>query len=260
MGALSKTKFWFTHWLKAVDQHSLHSPFIYALYTETIRNDVILPQFEMVEDLRVQLWSDSSTINILEMGAGSSVNSSTSRKVSDIARNSLTPPRISRLIFRLATEFQSKKILELGTALGINTLYLSQVQDSIVTTIEGCPETAQKARQTFETFGSDNIHLEQGNIDEVLPVILDKSDGLDLVFLDANHRYQPTLDYFNLLIDKVHENSILIFDDIYWSKDMARAWNEISSDPRITFSIDLFHLGIAGFLPGLTKQHFRLQF
>ncbi|HEX8547054.1 MAG TPA: class I SAM-dependent methyltransferase, partial [Cytophagaceae bacterium] len=84
-------------------------------------------------------------------------------------------------------------------------------------------------------------------------------EKLDMVFFDANHKYDPTLNYFNLCLQKVHEESIFIFDDIYWSKEMTKAWKEIIAHPSVILSIDLFHFGLVFFRKNQPKQHFKLK-
>jgi hypothetical protein len=35
---------------------------------------------------------------------------------------------------------------------------------------------------------------------------------------------QPTVDYVKQLLPYLHNNSVVILDDIYWSKEMQQAW------------------------------------
>ncbi len=100
-----------------------------------------------------------------------------------------------------------------------------------------------------------------GNFDDLLPGILQNNSNIDLAFIDGNHRKQPTINYFNLLVDKVSSSSILIFDDIHWSKEMEEAWQEIKNDSRVMLTVDLFFIGIVFFKNDFkTKQHFIIRF
>jgi predicted O-methyltransferase YrrM len=83
---------------------------------------------------------------------------------------------------------------------------------------------------------------------------------LDLVFFDGNHRYQPTMNYFNLCLKKANENSVFVFDDIYWSNEMTKAWEEIKNHKDVTVTIDLFSVGLVFFRTQQAKQHFILKF
>ena len=151
-------------------------------------------------------------------------------------------------------------IFELGTSLGINTLYLAKAwTQGKVTTFEGCPETLKIAQQNFEKLKA-NIHTVEGNIDETLPEELKKHDKVDFVFFDANHRKSATLKYFHACLEKVDENTVFVFDDIYWTKDMGEAWDEIKNHHEVMLSIDLFDLGLVFFRKNQPKQHFLLRF
>jgi len=52
----------------------------------------------------------------------------------------------------------------------------------------------------------------------------------------------------------------IIFDDIYWSEGMQQAWTEICARPEVTLSLDLFHMGVVFFNPGLTKEHYYIRY
>jgi hypothetical protein len=77
--------------------------------------------------------------------------------------------------------------------------------------------------------------------------------------MDANHHYEPTLKYFNWLLPVIHSMSIIIMDDIHYSAEMEKAWEEIKNHEQVHASIDLFRCGILFFDPSLNKQHVVLQ-
>jgi hypothetical protein len=59
----------------------------------------------------------------------------------------------------------------------------------------------------------------------------------------------------------VHEDTILVFDDIHWSTEMEQAWAQISTHPRVTLSIDLFFIGIVFFRKEFAqKQQVSIRF
>ena len=105
-----------------------------------------------------------------------------------------------------------------------------------------------------------NIEIIVGEFDESLPKALSKFKQLDLVFFDGNHQKIPTLSYFKKCLNLATENSIFIFDDIHWSREMESAWEEIKENASVTLSIDLFQLGLVFFRKGIVKQHFTLQY
>ncbi|MFN3403135.1 MAG: O-methyltransferase [Cytophagaceae bacterium] len=195
-----------------------------------------------------------------DYGAGSSLNKSNIRSISSISKYAEKPADLAQLLFRLVEFFKPTTIFELGTSLGLTTTYLSKAYpEARLYSFEGCPETLKKAIENFHCIGCQNITTIEGNIDDTLKETLSKISSLDFVFFDANHRYKPTLEYFNQCLKKINNNSVFIFDDIHWSSEMEKAWEEIKAHPSVNVSIDLFHLGIIFFRKEQVKEHFILR-
>ena len=81
-----------------------------------------------------------------------------------------------------------------------------------------------------------------------------------LVFMDANHRYEPTIRNMRSLLSAVKEDALILMDDIYWSPDMNRAWKEVISWPKVRVSIDLFQMGILLLRKDLSKADVKISF
>ena len=223
--------------------------------------DIGKSDFKEIEKIRKNLLKEHFLVAPSSFGATSTVHPDSQKvKASVIAKKGLTSPKISRLLTRLIEYNNSKTILELGTSFGLNTLYLANKKNSKVITFEGSKDIADVARTNFEHFQKDNIELLLGNIDETLPKFLNARISIDFAYIDANHRYKPTIAYFESIIKRMHEDSILVLDDIYWSKEMTRAWNEIKHHPQVTHSVDLFSIGIVFFKHDLVKTNYRLMF
>lgn len=249
------------HRLTAKTRHGTHSPFVYKLADEVIYDFTDKSEYKTIEAQRKKLFSDESTITVTDLGAGSHLNKNRRKKISEIAKNALKSPRLAKLIYRLAKDIQPKTAIELGTCLGITTSYLSKAcPEAEIITIEGCPQTAEVAQQNFKDLDLQNIELHVGNFDLILPDIIGKQPSLDFVYIDGNHRKDATLNYFKWCLPKVTENSLLIFDDIYWSQGMKEAWEEIKSHQDVTVTIDLFWIGLVYFKKGQAKEHFKLKF
>ncbi len=249
------------HRLISKSRHGTHSPFVYKLADEVIYDFKSKIDYKTIEDQRKKLLNDESLITVTDLGAGSHLNKNRTKKVSQIAKNALKNPRLAQLIYRLAKDNNPKSIIELGTCLGITTAYLSKASPNAdIITIEGCPETAKVAYNNFRELDLDNIELQVGNFDLLLPTVIAALPQLDFVYIDGNHRKDATLNYFKWCLPKVHEGSLLIFDDIYWSKGMKDAWEEIKSNPQVTVTVDLFWIGLVYFKKGQVKEHFKLKY
>ncbi len=247
--------------LKAVNAHALHPSFVYDLYTKVIKPKKVagVNEHHLLE-ARKALRHHTGEISIKDYGAGSKVSKDRKRSVKDIAASATSSVHFSGLLRRISAHFKPKHIVELGTSFGLNTMYLSSSKIADVTTFEGCPDTCKLAKQHFERYGYQHIRLVEGNINTTFPTYIEDCKPLDLVYIDANHQYEPTIRYFHLCLLKSHENTILIFDDIHWSAGMKKAWEEIIAHPSVTLSLDLYDAGIVFFKSGLSKQHFILKF
>lgn len=249
------------HRLTSKSRHGTHSPFVYKLVDEVIYDFNSKAEYNGIETQRKKLLNDDAIITVTDLGAGSQLNKNRTKPVKEIAKNALKSPRLAQLIYRLAKDNAPSNLLELGTCLGITTAYLSKAcPESDIITIEGCPETAKKAWQNFQDLEMENVELRVGNFDELLPKVIEESEKLDFVYVDGNHRKDATLNYFNWCLPKVHENTLLIFDDIYWSQGMKEAWEEIKNHPEVTVTVDLFWIGLVYFKKGQVKEHFKIKF
>lgn len=249
------------HRLTSKSRHGTHSPFVYKLTDEVIYDFKSNDDYKTIEAQRKKLLNDDSIVNVTDLGAGSHLNKNNTKKVRQIAKNALKSPSLAQLIYRLAKDNDPKSIIELGTCLGITTAYLSKsCPDADIITIEGCPETAKVAYNNFRDLDLENVELRVGNFDLLLPEIIAEQPQLDFVYVDGNHRKDATINYFNWCLPKVHEGTLLIFDDIYWSKGMKEAWEEIKSNPQVTVTIDLFWIGLVFFRKGQVKEHFKIKY
>jgi predicted O-methyltransferase YrrM len=253
------------YWLlRSGNAHGLHSPFVFNLYTTVIRHSGQYAAYAKVEKRRQELLASQRVLEVTDFGAGSQVAGAGGRRrsVRDIARHAAKPPRLAQLLFRLVNHFRPATILELGTSLGLTTAYLALADSrSQVLTFEGCPNTAALARETFGQLDIQNVRLLEGNLDATLPATLaGLAQPLDFVFFDGNHRYEPTLRYFEQCLAKAHDNSVFVLDDIHWSAEMERAWEAIKAHPSVTVTIDLFYVGLVFFRKKQRREDFWLRY
>lgn len=248
-------------WWRSGNAHGLHSPFVFNLYCFTIHHTGTFLAYDQVEDLRQALLQDNTELDVTDFGAGSVTGATRKRKISNIAFFAAKPPLLGQLIFRLANHFKPLTILELGTSLGLTTSYLGLARKTAqLYTFEGCPAIAAQAKKNFQKLGLQNVQVVQGNMDQTLAPAVAKLEQLDFVFFDGNHRLAPTLQYFEICLTKAHEGSVFIFDDIYWSAEMAEAWQKIKQHPQVLLTVDLFYIGLVFFRTNQPKQHFTLRF
>ena len=237
--------------------HGVHSPFVFAFITDILEEKQPYYCFEEIEKTRQLLCQNNQKIFVDDFGTGRSNH----RKISSIARKSLKSKKFAQLIFRIIAFYKPTTIIELGTSLGITSSYIASAnKQAKVFSFEGSTEIAKIAKNNMDTLHLSNINIITGDITTQLPLFLANSAQIDMIFFDANHKKEPTLSYFNMCVDKIGKKALFIFDDIYWSKEMKEAWEEICADTRIQVSIDLFSIGIVFIDPELKKKHYTIYY
>ncbi|SDD34608.1 O-methyltransferase [Niabella drilacis] len=242
--------------------HGMHSPFVFEFITQVMNDFTRYPDYERTEALRKALLKDPGVITVEDMGAGSSKTRSRIRKVASIAKNAAKPAKYGQLMYRMVRHYGAKRILEMGSSLGLTTSYLAAADPGArVITMEGAPSVAALAREHFSGLGLKNIEMVEGNFDDTLPAVLESMPEIDFAFIDGNHRQEPTERYFSQLLPHIHNDTLLVFDDIHWSGEMEAAWKNIVAHEAVTCDIDLFYIGIVSFRKEFReKQGFSVRF
>jgi predicted O-methyltransferase YrrM len=248
--------------IRSKNAHGIHSPFVFYLYNEVICETASFYEYKELGTIRRMLERDQTELTIEDFGAGSKVFKGNKRKVAEICKHGISNEKYARLLFRLVNYFAPQTIIELGTSIGLTSLYLSSAaKKSVLYTIEGSAELAAYAKNLFDRFERKNIHSLTGTFDVRLPELLQQVNKVDFAFIDGNHQKEPTLHYFGMLVKKCHNNSVLMFDDINWSEEMKSAWQEIKEHPEVRLTIDLHFMGIVFFRKEhKEKEHFVLRF
>ena len=239
--------------------YGIHAPFVYDLAIKVFKDKKKYSEFNEIEKIRKKHLNSKKKISVTDYGAGSKRMDSNMRRISEIVKYSSSSKKHGRLLFRLIKYFKPQTILELGTSFGIGTLYMSKANNHAETyTIEGCPEIFNIAKKNLLT-KSSRIYIYNGRFKTVLKQILPNIKP-DFIFIDGNHQKKAVLEYLNTLLPYCHNDTVIIFDDISWSKDMYNAWNIIKKNPKVTTSIDIFQYGIIFLKKELSKQHFKIYY
>jgi predicted O-methyltransferase YrrM len=226
--------------------HGIHSPFVFDLVSRVFGNRIDPSIAIAVEQVRKKMLSDKRSINVHDLGSHSELLYSNHRKVKEIARYSPVPMKYGKLLSNMAAEFGNPLIIELGTSMGISAMYMAlSNKETAVYTIEGCPETAEIARQNILIAGLDNIKIFEGMFEDVLSELATRGIKPGLVFIDGNHRKEPVKKYFSQITEFSGPKTVIIIDDINYSKEMAEAWEEIKLHEKVSISIDIFKIGRA---------------
>ena len=278
---LYRVRTWLRRYLTAWNTggEGVHSPYLFEWVRMVMSDKHAYRIWNDIERVRAQMLTSKEVVEFVDYGsakklrslendteAAYSVELRDTRRVKDIAKRSLAKAKYAQMLFRLVNwlghqlrkDDEGLTIVELGTSLGVTTAYMAGVdaRDDVYT-YEGCEAVAKIARDNWKALGINNIECRIGAINgEILKDCLER---VDIAFVDANHTYEASLEYFNVLADKVHEKSVIVMDDIYHSEEMEKAWKEICEDERVTTTIDLYQMGLVFFDKHYWKRNYRMR-
>ena len=216
--------------------------------------------FSSIKALRAKLKASTDRISWEELGAGSHHFPDAEASVGELVRHVSRRHKEGALLYRICQHYQPANCLELGTHLGISSIYQGMgLKKSRFLTVEGIPEFAEVAKQNFQEMDLAT-EVKVGRFEEVLGQMDLTAFLPNYVFLDGNHTEEATLNYFHMLLPNMADEGIMIFDDIYWSKGMSNAWQKIVAHPEVSVSLDLFFFGICFIRRPQAKEHFRLRY
>lgn len=258
---------YFQWFMSSKNLHNIHSPFVFDLIRNCIKPSDEKTDYTWLENERKALIRKTETIAYEDMGAGKKTMAGFDSKaykkatIGQLARRSLQKPVFCKIFHRMAKHFHYENILELGTSFGVTTSYLASSHKSAnVHTIEGDPNIAAIARETFKSLNLKNINLHTGHFDKVLPMVLTSENLLwDMAYIDGNHCGEALLNYFNSIVKQLNPKGVVILDDIRWSDSMWQTWLTIKSLDSVTLTIDLFKCGLVFVNPDLTKENYKIR-
>ena len=246
------------------NEHGVHSPFVFHLVTKCFYDRKPKPEYQVLKNYRNSLLENKNTIEVTDFGVGSKVFKSNSRQISKIAKTAGITQKSAELLFRITNYFQPESVLEIGTSLGLATSALALGSRNLgtmakITTLEGCLETANQCQLQLQQFNIDNVDLIVTEFSTYFHTQHPTPNTQHLVYFDGNHSKKATLDYFEILLPTITNETIWIFDDIHWSKDMEESWEIIKIHPKVSVTIDTFQWGLVFFRKEQEKEHFVIR-
>ena len=242
------------------NEHGVHSPFVYDLVSQCFYDKKKYPEYKILNEYRKSLLQNKNFIQVTDFGAGSKIFKNNTRQIAKIAKTAGITQKRAELLFRIVQYFQPENILEIGTSLGLATISLSLGNPkSKIVSLEGCPNTLAISKNQFQLQNLKDIEFINTEFSNYLKSENLKSDIYNLIFFDGNHSKKATLEYFELLLSTVTNDSVWIFDDIHWSQEMEEAWEVIKKHASVKVTIDTFRWGIVFFRSEQEKEHFVIR-
>jgi predicted O-methyltransferase YrrM len=253
----------FLHYIsyKLLSRHKrgfgIHSPFLFRLIQECFNESPKTDSLDRALAYRESQLSSQETVNY--SSAGANEVGEKKEKIQKLARKSSVNNKYGILLYKLVRYFSPDEILEFGTSIGISTAFLCSAKHEgcKIVSVEACKNTSEYAKRMLNKAGFTGVETVNERIEEY---IVSQKSSPDLVYIDANHTFKGTMDIFQYLLKNVNNNSVLIFDDIYWSKEMVRIWKYIKQHSSVTMTIDLFRFGLVFVDKRLYKENFVIRY
>lgn len=115
--------------------------------------------------------------------------------------------------------FKPKKVLELGTCVGVSTIIIAKniPENSTIYTIDRRADLLKEATANFEKFNlKNNIKPMLGDIEDIVPKLYKNGEKFDMIFQDGGKKAYPRMHDFTVKMLK--KNGILISDDVLLEK------------------------------------------
>ena len=199
--------------------------------------------FERCETYRRSLLNNETIVSYDVFGLNKAM------AVKDICQQATSQPIWAKFIYLITKQIKNVHFLEIGTNLGVSGSYILEALknklNSKFITMEGIPDLCAISNSQFTKIISNKKYkIYEGLYESTFPKLLKDNLNFNILFIDGHHKRDATLDYFNDLKSKIQYPAVFIFDDINWSLEMQQAWSIIKSDSSISYSIDMFKLGI----------------
>jgi predicted O-methyltransferase YrrM len=144
-------------------------------------------------------------------------------------------PLVGRLLYNLARASQSKKILEIGTAIGYSGIWLARAVAPLkgsVTTIDMDPERVKIAKKNISDASLERtVKVIEGNALKILPTL---KEEFDMIFLDSDKDVYP--DAFKMSLPMLRKGGLFVADNALWGGDVAKGGKSKDTQSMIKFN------------------------
>lgn len=160
--------------------------------------------------------------------------------------------KYAELLFRLINRFNSKEILEIGSGIGINTLYLSAHSTQ---TVVNCIEHDDDNLKNAQSLLADKIK----NI-IFTNVLTTEESSFDAIVWDLKQYPYNKNKVLETIEKTIKHDGFVIINHINSGKENKEIWKKILKLNELTMSFNLGAIGIGFFKPSLPKLNYDLYF
>lgn len=222
---LSKTGLKILYKIRHHRGHGIHSPFVFNLITKVIEEKTPYHIYDDIEFLLKETSLKQSQLN-----------------------------KTNKLLFKLVNYFESKRILEIGSGYGVNSLCLTAPSKEIkCISLETSNKRHSLAAGLYGKWDRDITLITT----DPLPEIAEKQDCISIDL--ANYSNLPP-DLNQYLQNLSYDKTFIIIKGIRTNKRHQMLWRRIKEIESRTVALDLFNIGIVFFDPTLYRWNYKISF
>ncbi|MDH6389108.1 putative O-methyltransferase YrrM [Parabacteroides sp. PFB2-12] len=238
--------------------HGVHSPFVFHLLTKVIGEKASYYRFKEIELLRKRLLQNN---DILVYPNPRRPRKTRKTTVGELVRKEAITPKTGALLFRLTHHFRSERILQVGSSMGISTLYLTSYAPALsCVSLEPEPALATIAQWVYQEAARTPIDQRTGDFSTQLEAVLQSYDSFDFLFFSGKDEQYDTLEVFNRCKQHLAPTGVCVIDAIHKSKKHLAAWKAICDLPEVTVTLDLYSVGIVFLNPQWYKRNYKIYY
>jgi predicted O-methyltransferase YrrM len=158
-----------------------------------------------------------------------------------------TGPLTGAFFVWLVTQRQPDVVVEFGAAFGVSGMYwltgLEMIGKGRLFSFEPNPHWGPIAEANMKAI-SDRVHFTLGTFEDNVGIVRALDEPIGIAFIDAIHTSAFVLPQLELVLSCCAPGSLVVLDDIGFSKDMAQCWKTVSADPRFRAAVSTERIGI----------------
>lgn len=160
--------------------------------------------------------------------------------------------KYAELLFRLINRFKSKNILEIGSGLGINTLYIGGPSKEItITCIEEDEEKIKLAQSLLSHI--DNKIIFDNNLEN-------HNSKFDTIIVELGLFTLKHSELLSIIKNNIQSEGFIVVNNVKKQKQNKELWKSILNIETLTMSFDLGDIRIGFFNPFLPKLNYDVYF
>lgn len=219
--------------LHAKDEYSIHSPFMFDLFTKGLQRNADMSQYK--------------GLNVLAKGV-------TKSWLPNILR---VYHRRALFLCRLLDYFKPKVVLIVGNDGGVCAAYFARtLSESKIFNVLCDEEACKDYNATFKKNLLNNVSFVCANGSKGMEGVLEKIEKVDFVLLNSENENGDWGKTMEKIMPFCDEEGIVVLGDIHCKRDMNELWERVRRDERFRVCADFFLYGAAF----LTKRPLKRQY